>query len=183
MNHMTGRDRRLSFEYDRLMACLEGRNDIRLEVEERNAAGLPVKYRVDYKIRSICAVRNPESVLDAGVLNPPVFADEFVMDVVIPEGYPSIDSQPVFRFRTSDGNGQEIPHPWHPNIRWYGLFAGRVCMNMPDTYTDIAWCVLRVAEYLRYELYHAVNEPPYPEDPKVAQWVVRQAEPNMWLDF
>ena len=39
---------------------------------------------------------------------------------------------------------------------------------MADTYTDLVWGVERVAHYLRYDVYHAVSEPPYPEDLKVA---------------
>ena len=54
---------------------------------------------------------------------------------------------------------------------------------MPDTYTDLAWAVERVAQYLRYEIYHAVSEPPYPEDLKVAAWVIRQGEPKEWTVF
>jgi hypothetical protein len=41
--------------------------------------------------------------------------------------------------------------------------------------------VKRVASYLTYERYHAVAEPPYPEDLQVAAWVIRQAEPNGWI--
>jgi hypothetical protein len=40
-----------------------------------------------------------------------------------------------------------------------------------------------VASYLRYETYHALLESPYPEDLKVATWVMRQGEPNGWLLF
>ena len=48
---------------------------------------------------------------------------------------------------------------------------------------DLAWYVERVALYLRYDLYHAVQEPPYPEDMKVARWVLRQGEPEGWVYF
>ena len=59
--------------------------------------------------------------------------------------------------------------------------AGRVCINMSDTYTDLLWGVKRVASYLRYDCYHAVSAPPYPEDLQVAAWVVQQGEPNGWI--
>ena len=52
-----------------------------------------------------------------------------------------------------------------------------------NTYAGLDWCVDRVARYLSYERYHAVQEPPYPEDFKVAEWVVRQGEPNDWICF
>ena len=77
----------------------------------------------------------------------------------------------------------EIPHPWHPNIRYFGEFAGRVCLNTLNSHTSLAWCVDRVALYLRYDLYHAIQEPPYPEDPKVARWIIQQGEPNEWIFF
>jgi hypothetical protein len=54
---------------------------------------------------------------------------------------------------------------------------------MADTYTDLLWGIRRVASYLRYETYHALMESPYPEDLKVAAWVIRQGEPNGWLLF
>jgi Tol biopolymer transport system component len=56
-------------------------------------------------------------------------------------------------------------------------------INLTDTYTDLAWGVERVASYLTYETYHAYQEPPYPEDMKVAAWVLRQGEPNEWIYF
>ena len=87
------------------------------------------------------------------------------------------------QFVVSDNRGNAVPHPWHPNIRYFGEFAGRVCINMADTYTDLLWGVRRVASYLRYETYHALLESPYPEDLKVATWVMRQGEPNGWLLF
>ena len=117
------------------------------------------------------------------VQNPPIFAADYQMRINLSDGYPSVDAPPVFGFLTHDDEGRPIPHPWHPNIRFFGDFAGRVCINMPDTYTDLAWAVQRVAQYLRYEIYHATNEPPYPEDQKVASWVIRQGEPNGWTVF
>jgi hypothetical protein len=128
-------------------------------------------------------VENLEHFGEPGAENPPVFATGFLMRIDLPEGYPSVDAAPAFRFLTHNEQGQSIPHPWHPNIRYFGDFAGRVCINMPDTYTDLAWGVERVAHYLRYEVYHAISEPPYPEDLKVAAWVVRQGEPKEWTVF
>ena len=90
---------------------------------------------------------------------------------------------PSLNFLTVDLSGQPIPHPWHPNIRYFGAFAGKVCINMADTYTDLLWGVERVASYLRYDTYHAIMEPPYPEDLKVAAWVRHQGEPNGWIYF
>ena len=43
--------------------------------------------------------------------------------------------------------------------------------------------VLRVERYLKYQLYHAQNTYPYPEDQNVAEWVRDEGEPNGWTKF
>lgn len=178
-----GRNRRLLYEWQQLDRRLEHRHDITCHPVCRNKEGLPTAYLVDYQLKSISGVENMEHFGEPGAENPPVFAKGFLMRIDLPDGYPSVDAAPAFRFLTHDEQGQPIPHPWHPNIRYFGDFAGRVCINMPDTYTDLAWAVERVAHYLRYEIYHAISEPPYPEDLKVAAWVVRQGEPKEWTVF
>lgn len=177
------KDRRLLYEYNRLQELSCNNAKISCDIMRRNSNDLPVQYRITYNIRSICSVQNIDQLCVAGITNPPIFADKFVMTIDIPSGYPSIDAQPVYRFLTHDDDGNSIPHPWHPNIRYFGEFSGRVCLNATDTYTDIAQHVLRIASYLRYERYHALNEPPYPEDQLVAAWVIRQAEANGWVPF
>lgn len=178
-----GRNRRLLYEWQQLEQRLEHRHNIVCRPVRRNKEGLPTAYLVNYLLRSICGVEDMEHFGEPGIENPPVFADRFLMRIDLPDGYPSVDAAPAFRFVTHDEQGQPIPHPWHPNIRFFGDFAGRVCINMPDTYTDLVWAVERVAQYLRYEVYHAVSEPPYPEDLKVAAWVIRQGEPKGWTVF
>ena len=180
---LKGRNRRLWAEWQKLEQRLEHRRDIQLEVLRCNAAGLPVGYLVTYQLTSICGVADLEHFGEPGAVNPPLFATGYQMRIDLPDGYPSVDCPASFRFLTSDGQGHPIPHPWHPNIRYFGDFAGRVCLNMADSFTDLAWAVERVADYLRYDVYHAVSEPPYPEDLKVAAWVIRQGEPNEWIFF
>lgn len=182
-SQLSGRNRRLLYEWQQLEQRLEGRHDITCEVICRNTAGMPTAYLINYQLRSICGVTNMERFGESGVVNQPQYATGYKMRIDLPEGYPSVDAPPVFRFMIQDEKGQPIPHPWHPNIRYFGDFAGRVCINMVDTYTDLIWGVERVAQYLRYDLYHAVSEPPYPEDLKVAAWVIRQGEPNEWIYF
>ena len=183
ISQFKGRNRRLLYEWQQLEQRLEHRHDITCRPVRRNKEGLPTAYLVDYQLRSISGVENLEHFGESGAENPPVFATGFLMRIDLPEGYPSVDAAPAFRFLTHDEQGQPIPHPWHPNIRYFGDFAGRVCINMPDTYTDLVWGVERVAHYLRYEVYHAISEPPYPEDLKVAAWVIRQGEPREWTVF
>ena len=180
---LSGRNRRLLHEWRTLEERFGARKDIDVQVAACNAEGLPVRYRVDYHLHSICGVEQVERLGERGVENPPLFADTFRMEIELPAGYPCVDGAPVFRFETSDGQGHAVPHPWHPNIRWFGPMAGRVCLNQGDTYMDLAWGVDRIARYLTYELYHAVAEPPFPEDMQVAAWVVRQGDPREWIYF
>lgn len=180
---LTGRNRRLLYEWKALDRAVEHRGGIDYCITKRNAQGLPTEYVITYRMRSICGVERIERLNEPGVSNPPIFASEFSMRIVLPPNYPCVDAPVEFRFLTQDSAGNPIPHPWHPNIRYFGEFAGRVCLNTPDTYAGLDWCVDRVARYLSYERYHAVQEPPYPEDFKVAEWVVRQGEPNDWICF
>lgn len=170
---MTGREKRLEYEYQQLLRRTEHHPEIRLMVDGRNANGLPNHYLVEYSIRSL------SGVTETGY---PIYSERFLMSIDIPSEYPSVDAPAVFRFLTEEPQSHRpIAHPWHPNIRYYGEMVGRVCLNAYDTFTDLAWGVLRVGEYLRYERYQALNEPPYPEDQKVAAWVIRIGEPNGYI--
>ena len=180
---LSGRNRRLLNEWKMLEDRVHDRSDISWHVLKTNGDGLPVSYHVDYFIHSLCGVTDVERLGEPGVVNEPLFADHFQMRIDLPANYPCVDAPPSFHFLTSDDSGQPVAHPWHPNIRYFGDSAGRVCINMADSYTDLAWGVTRVASYLRYECYHAVSEPPYPEDLQVAAWVIRQGEPNDWIWF
>ena len=183
MKELTGRNRRLQYEWKTLEKRLSYRPDIDFSVVKTNAQGLPTCYEIIYHIKSICGVTNMVNLDKPGVENKPIFADEFKMQIDIPEGYPSIDAIPLFCFSVADAKGNPIPHPWHPNIRYFGEMAGRVCLNALDSFMDLVWYVERVALYLRYELYHAKQEPPYPEDITVARWILRQGEPMNWIFF
>jgi len=136
-----------------------------------------------FRIRSICGVENVDLLGSPGVMNPPLFSDRFLLRIDLPEEYPCVDAPPEFRFLTETDGKEPLDHPWHPNIRWFGKMAGHVCLNRFSSFTSLAWGIGRIEEYLRYERYHAVNEPPYPEDQQVAAWVIRQGEPNEWINL
>lgn len=180
---LTGRNRRLLHEWSELKRSFEHRSGIEYRILKCNVQGLPIAYLITYHIHSICSVERIEQLNEPGVSNPPIFASLFQMRIDLPVNYPCIDAPAEFCFLTCDAEGQPIPHPWHPNIRYFGEFAGRVCLNAPDTYSGLAWSVERIAHYLSYDRYHAIQEPPYPEDFKVAEWVVKQGEPNRWVFF
>ena len=166
-----------------LRARLEGRDDVFCRPVLFSPEGAPERYEVEFRIRSICSVEDVESLLKPGVENRPVFAERFRMVIDLPEEYPCVDAPADFRFLVRDAVGAPVPHPWHPNIRWFGPMAGHVCLNRYDSFSSLVWGVERVEDYLRYRRYHALNEPPYPEDQQVAAWVIRRGEPNEWIYF
>lgn len=180
---LKGRDRRLQAEWQEIRKQYDGRGDIVCRPLLLNSAGMPIRYEVVYRIRSICGVENVESLGVPGIENPPLFAERFVLGIDLPEEFPCVDAPAEFRFLTAAADGTPIAHPWHPNVRWFGNMAGHVCLNRFNSFTSLAWGIGRIEEYLRYERYHAVNEPPYPEDQQVAAWVIRQGEPNEWIVF
>lgn len=180
---LKGKDRRLLIEWQEIERQFEGRQDVICRPVLKNGADVPVRYEVEFNIRSICGVKDIATLGKPDAVNPPEFSERFVMRIDIPEEFPCVDAAPDFRFLTSDKNGDPLARPWHPNIRWFGKMAGHVCLNRFNSFTSLAWGIGRVEEYLKYERYHALNEPPYPEDQQVAAWVIRQGEPNGWIYF
>lgn len=176
-----GRDARLFKEWDSIDSKYGTQGDVFYLVRKRNPAGLPVVYEVVFKIHSFCGIEEDGS----DGKHRPKFADRFVMRINIPNNYPSVDAKLEFKFAVKNVMGQEIPHPWHPNIRFYGDFAGRVCLNVDacGAYTDLSWYIDRVAHYLRYDTYHAkIGVPPFPEDDAVAEWITNEGEPDGWVE-
>lgn len=164
---LTGRQRRRLYEWETLKKTFEVRNDVDISVTECGPDGIPLKYLVKYHIKSISGVTGD------GL---PLFSEEFVMSVTIPDKYPQAGAPVTYRF---DGENK----PWHPNIVYHGDLAGNVCVNQLNTNSDIAWCIERVALYLRYELYHAEQTPPFPVDLTVAKWVREKGEPQRLIFF
>lgn len=179
-NRYVGRNRRLMHEWSAIDQRFHDDPVISYTITRRNTENLPTQYEVVFKVKSFCNVEEP----DENGLCKPITADEFRMNITIPNNYPAVDSKLEFKFICKDAEGKDIPHPWHPNIRFYGDFAGRVCLNTPacGTFTDLAWYIDRVMLYLKYEKYHALNIPPFPEDNKVAEWILEQAEPQGWIE-
>lgn len=132
--------------------------------------GLPTEYEVWYRVKSIVGVE------DTPVPRKPIFGDLHKMSIVLPNNYPSADGNPIFTFRTD---------VWHPNIRYSGSFKGHVCLTIKEmgVMASLKDLVLRVERYLKYQMYHAKNTYPYPEDQNVAEWVREEGEPNGWVHF
>ncbi len=133
---------------------------IEWEAVQTTDLGIPVTYHVTYHIRSIIG-------LDAA--QHPIFGNRHVAEMSLGPLYPL---EPCKVYMKTD--------LWHPNIKWDGRLKGRVCSNV-DKFGiafDLYGLVLWVGEILQYKNYHAKNEPPFPEDLTVAEWVLGFAEPE-----
>lgn len=121
---------------------------------------IPILYEVDYHIKSIIGIHPDQS---------PIYGDKHTLQIDFPAKFPL----ETFKVKT-------LSKIWHPNIKWDGLLAGRVCVNNKGFGRgyDLFWLLLRLGEIIQYKNYLAENIPPYPEDAKVASWIINHAEPN-----
>lgn len=139
-------------------------------IRRKNVMGLPTEYEIWYRVKSIIGVE------DTPPPRKPIFGFLHKMSIVLPNNYPSADGNPIFTFRSDI---------WHPNIRYSGSFKGHVCLTIKEmgVLASLKDLILRVERYLKYQLYHAQNTYPYPEDQNVAEWVRDEGEPNGWTKF
>ncbi len=176
---LKGRDARLLQEWKELDAlCTKRKKEspnpfkpsLSYIIRKKNATGLPTEFEIWYRCKSIVGVEGEEKP------RKPIFGSLHKMSVVLPNNYPSADGNPVFTF---------ISDVWHPNIRYSGSFKGHVCLTIKEmgVLASIKDLVLRVERYLKYQMYHAQNTYPYPEDQGVAEWVREEGEPNGWVKF
>lgn len=177
IKELSGRDARLLIEWEELDAFCRKNKHIAYTVRRRNPIGLPIEYQIYYYLTSIVGVEETEPP------RKPVFGDLHMLLITLPNNYPAASGNPEFRFLTDDRECLSVP--WHPNIRYSGTFAGRVCLNSKEmgVRAKLRDLVKRVEQYLRYQIYHAENIYPYPEDQNVAEWVREEAIPNGWLSF
>lgn len=179
LKELSGRDARLLLEWQELDSLCAKRKaeskdprkpSISYIIRRKNVLGLPTEYEIWYRCKSIVGVK------DTGVPREPIFGYLHKMSIVLPSGYPAADGNPIFKFRSDI---------WHPNIRHSGNFKGHVCLTIKEmgVLASLKVLVLRVEQYLKYQLYHAQNTYPYPEDQNVAEWVREEGEPNGWTRF
>ena len=179
LKELKGRDARLFQEWKELDAVRSKRKEnspnpfkpsLSYIIRRKNAVGLPTEFEIWYRCKSIVGVEDTQPP------RKPIFGNLHKMSVVLPNNYPSADGNPVFTFLTDI---------WHPNIRSSGSFKGHVCLTIKEmgVLASIKDLVLRVERYLKYQMYHAQNTYPYPEDQGVAEWVREEGEPNGWVKF
>lgn len=176
---LSGRDARLWKEWKELDTLCAKRKasganprqpSLSYIIRRKNVMGLPTEYEIWYRVKSIVGVKGNT------IPREPIFGYLHKMSIVLPNNYPSADGNPIFTFRTDI---------WHPNIRYSGSFKGHVCLTIKEmgVLASLKDLVLRVEQYLKYQLYHAQNTYPYPEDQNVAEWVREEGEPNGWVRF
>jgi len=171
-NVKPGRETRLFNEWKMIDAEFASNSEICYSITKRNPTGIPLAYEITFHIKSFIGVEEA----DKQGLQKPVFDNKHILHITIPNNYPSADGgYPGFKFVTD---------VWHPNVRFFGQFKGHVCLNFDHsgTSTPLAEFINKVAAYLRYDEYHALDEAPFPEDLTVAQWVREQAEPQEWIN-
>lgn len=133
-------------------------------IETISPLRIPIVYYVHFRIKTIVGIQ-PD--------NSPIYGNHHILELAPPELYPLESCKITMKTDV-----------WHPNIKSEGKFKGRVCGNTNDfglTY-DLYQLILRIGEILQYKNYHAEHTPPFPEDSKVAQWVLEYAEPNGIVD-
>ena len=174
---LSGRDARLWQEWSGIDALCEKRKalsprrpTISYIVRRKNVMGLPTEYEIIYRCKSIIGVEGNV------IPRKPKFGYTHKLSIILPNNYPSADGNPIFTF---------ITDVWHPNIRSSGSFKGHVCLTIKEmgVLASLRDLVVRVERYLKYQLYHAQNTYPYPEDQNVAEWVRKEGEPNGWTRF
>ena len=165
---LSGRNARLFKEWKELDELCDKRQEISYIIRKRNVIGLPTEYEIWYRVRSVIGVS------DSPPPREPIYGDLHKMSISLPNNYPSADGNPVFTF---------ITDIWHPNIRHSGSFKGHVCLTIKEmgVMASLKELVLRVERYLKYQLYHAENTYPYPEDQEVAEWVREEGVPGGWI--
>ena len=153
------RDRRLAHEHLSLVEVCEKSDKLDYEITARRGR-LPEVYRITYNLKSIVGIDDDQK---------PIYANRHVAEIRLPIEYP-----------TQRAECYMLTDAWHPNIKWAGNYKGRICVNAKvfGKLYGLGELVVRIAELLQYQNYHAQDIPPYPEDTQVAKWVREYAEPN-----
>ncbi len=153
------RYRRLAREHMSIAGLKSDRVKWRV-TESATELNIPTKYEIDFLVKSIVGINDDQS---------PVYGNKHTIEVAFPAKFP------LETFKA-----KAISNIWHPNIKWDGPMKGRICVNNQSFGKgyDLYWFLLRIGEIIQYKNYLAENIPPYPEDAKVAKWVLEYAEPH-----
>jgi ubiquitin-protein ligase len=155
------RENRLAKEHQLVDDFCKQSNLIGYEGFKRKGGMPPDRYLFHYKLRSIVGINDDQS---------PIYGDKHIAEIIISPEFP-LGGQPACKMKTP---------VWHPNIKFDGRFAGKICINAESlgSWHTLDMLAERIGEMLQYKNYHAEHTEPYPEDARVAEWVRTYAEPR-----
>ncbi len=158
---------RLADEHRRIhQLALANPEMVRYEVMKtsREKPQVPTEYKIRYFLNSYVGLSGEGH---------PISETEHELSIQLSMQYPAQPAQLKMLTPT-----------WHPNIKSAGPFRGTICTNHQGFgslfYLDEL--IIRIGRMLQYQKYWVTMAPPYPEDMKVAQWVVDVAEPQRLVD-
>lgn len=155
---------RLAQEHEIMYEQFKRTKYISYEVAETvSPLRIPTVYHIHYRIRSIIGIEEDQR---------PIYGNHHIARLEISAINPT------------DHKARMKTDIWHPNIKSEGTLKGRICVNSEALGNNLtlASTSIRVGEMLQYKNYLAEFVYPYPEDPKVAEWVRKYAEPNGIVD-
>lgn len=160
---LQGRRARLILEYEQLIN-LEKRSDfIKIEPVNKIEGMPPEEYIITFTCRGIAGLR-PD--------NSPEFAEFHQVSMKLSSNFPN--QEPYLKWLTPI---------WHPNIEHKE--PHHVCTNNVQNWfstKSLKDLVVSLGEMVQYRRYHAEWVAPFPLDKEVADWVIKFAEPNGFLN-
>lgn len=129
-------------------------------VETETVLRIPVCYEIDYHVKSIIGIDDELA---------PIYGDKHTIRIDIPRD-----------FMKQNFGARTVTPIWHPNIKWDDPNKGHICTNNRKFGRgyNLYMLVLRIGEIIQYKNYLADNIPPYPDDARVAEWVLSYGQPN-----
>jgi hypothetical protein len=153
-----GRTNLLRIQYDKLIKLSERSELIRVEPVDVAPGWPPEKYNVSFSCTGIAGIRQDGA---------PIFSTDHRMSIYLDHDYPRTEPKMLF-----------MTPIWHPNIS--SEEPRQICTDRSKTWwagKDLDQLALTLGEMVCYQLYHAKWEPPFPQDKRVAEWVLEYAEP------
>jgi ubiquitin-protein ligase len=134
--------------------------DFEIVGQEREKPNPPNSYLITFKVKSIVGIKDDLT---------PIYGNEHKAEITLPQSYPMVGASCYMKTDL-----------WHPNIKYHGKEKGHICSNAKDfgKRYNLYFLAHRIGEILQYKNYHAIEEPPHPDDEIVAEWVREYAEPK-----
>lgn len=154
-----GRNNLLRIQFDKLIKLSERSDLIWVEPVDVAPGRPPEKYIISFSCVGISGIGQDGS---------PVFSTDHRVSIYLDHDYPRTEPRMLF-----------VTPIWQPNIS--SQVPRRICTDSSKTWwagKDLDQLALTLGEMICYQLYHARWEPPFPQDKRVAEWVLQYAEPR-----